>query len=438
MPDLIALVDCNNFYASCERVFNPGLIGKPVVVLSNNDGCVVARSSEAKALGIAMGAPAFQIQELIKVNDVQVFSSNYALYGDMSRRVMETLAQFSPELEAYSIDEAFLGLSGHLWSPVFLKGCTLPMLDSISGSPTDLALRMRATVRRWTGIPVSVGIAETKTLAKVAGELAKKAPSGVLDMTASGARSDVLARIPVEDVWGVGPSTARFLQGRGIRTALELRDADVRWVKDHLGVVCVRTVLELRCERCIPLEQHAKPKKNICVSRSFGRRIESLEELKEAVASYVTRAAEKARRAGRAASSLAVFIHTSPFGSEPPYGNTSEVSLPVPSSDTGELIQYALGILDAIFRKGHRYSKAGILLNGLVPASLVQGDLFDHRDRGRCSRLMKAMDQLNTGMGEGTVRFAATGFKKPWSARFMRRSPRYTTRWEELPIAKTG
>ena len=280
MPPLFALADCNNFYASCERVFNPKLAGRPAIVLSNNDGCVVARSNEAKALGIAMGVPAFQIRHLIRKHDVQVFSSNYALYGDLSQRVMETLQQFSPEVEVYSIDEAFLNLSG--FTNINL---------------TDYGRRIRATVKQWTGIPVSVGIAETKTLAKIANHVAKRTEGtdGVFDFTAWPDRDSVLARVLVEEVWGIGPNYARLLTQHGITTALGLRDADDHWIQKQMGVVGLRTVHELRGISCLPLEQCPPPKQGITCSRSFGRPVTTLAEMREAVAAYTARAAEKLR-----------------------------------------------------------------------------------------------------------------------------------------------
>jgi len=423
-PAIFALADCNNFYVSCERVFNPRLEGKPVVVLSNNDGCVIARSEEAKAIGIAMGVPLFKIRDLIESKGVHVFSSNYALYGDMSRRVMESLRQFTPEVEVYSIDEAFLNLSGI-------------QCEDLAG----YARQIRASVKQWTGIPISIGIAETKTLAKLANRAAKKLiGNGVLDLTAlqAAARTELLSRIAVEDVWGIGPAISRVLKERKILTALDLREANVRWIKVVFGIVTVRTVLELQGTPCMPLEFQPPSKKSICVSRSFGRPVDSLSELQESVSSYSSRAAEKARRLGLAAGSLSVFVHTNRFKDEPQYNNAASLSLPVATADTQELLQCALRGLARIFKDGFRYAKAGVLLNDLVPDSRAQPDLFDERDRDRARRLMKAMDLLNADMGAGTVHFASTGIRKPWQAKFQRRSPRYTTRWQELPVATTG
>ena len=420
-PTLFALVDCNNFYASCERVFNPSLNGKPVIVLSNNDGCVVARSEEAKAAGIGMGVPLFEIRDKIEAHRIEVFSSNYALYGDMSRRVMQCLSSFTPELEIYSIDEAFLNLSGFH-----------------ERNLTEYAQQIRATARQWTGIPVSIGIAETKTLAKVANRAVKKkliGSDGVFDWTDVSDRDSLLRRIAVEDVWGIGPSLSRYLKAQGIETALALRDADPRWIKQRLGVVPMRTVLELRGTPCIPLELHPPSKKNICVSRGFSRPIDTLAELEEAVAAYATRAAEKARRGKLHASALTIFVQTNRFKDEPQYNNAASFSFIAATADTQELIQTALRGVRAIFRKGYRYAKAGVLLNDLVGTARTQATLFDDRDRVRSLRLTKALDRINAEHGAETLHYAATGFSRTWRTKFARRSPRFTTRWNELPMA---
>src|SRR2546427_2996054 len=381
MPPVFALVDCNNFYVSCERVFDPKLDGKPVLVLSNNDGIVVARSNEAKALGIAMGVPAFQIRALIRKHDVQVFSSNYALYGDLSRRVMDTLAQFSPQVEVYSIDEAFLSLSG-------FTGRNL----------TEYGRAIRATVKRWTGIPVSVGIAETKTLAKIAGEVAKRTrdAGGVCDLTAWPDRGAVLADIPVEDVWGVGPNWARLLTESGVRTARDLREADEHWIRKRMGVVGARIVQELRGVSCLTVEDCPPPKQAVTVSRMFGRPIITLAEMREAVAAYTARAGEKLRHERLAATGLTVFLTTNPFKTdEPPDSNPATIKLPAVTDATPDLLRYALRGSERIYRDRDRYNKAGVMLTALVPASQVQGDLFDDRDRERPSVLMRLLAQLN-------------------------------------------
>ena len=419
MPPVFALVDCNNFYASCERVFNPRLEGKPLVVLSNNDGCVVARSNEAKALGIGMGVPEFQIRPLLRAHHVHVFSSNYRLYGDMSQRIMETLEQFSPDLEIYSIDEAFLSLGGFEWRDL-----------------TGYGRQIRRTVKQWTGIPVSVGIAETKTLAKIANRIAKRTPDigGVFDLFACPDREALLDRVAVEDVWGIGPNSARLLKQQGIVTALELRQTDDQWIRKHLSIVGVRLVYELRGRSCLELEQCPPPKQGITCSRAFGKPIATLSELEEAVSFYVSRAAEKLRGEGLTATVLTVFLMTNEFKDEPQYRNSVTCSLSVGTDTTSELIRVALRGLRTIYRDGYRYKKAGVMFTALVPPSQVQPDLFDRQDRPRSKRLMAALDAVNDRWGSGTLEYAASGLTKPWKTQFHRRSPAYTTDWNALPV----
>jgi DNA polymerase V len=420
---LFALVDCNNFYVSCERVFDPRLEGQAAVVLSNNDGCVVARSNEAKALGIAMGVPAFEIRDLIARHQIQVFSSNYALYGDMSHRVMETLRQLSPEVEVYSIDEAFLNLVG--------------FADRDLGG---YGRSIRATIKRWTGLPVSVGIAETKTLAKIANFYAKRRAelNGVLDLTTAPDRMDLLATLPVHEIWGVGPSSARFLKLNGIDNATQLSHANEQLIRKHLGVVGLRTVRELRGIACMPIELAPPSKQGITVSRSFGRPVEDFDELRAATVTYASRAAEKLRQGRLVASALTVFLETNPFKDEPQYRNARTLSLPMATDNSLELIQTALRGLKTIYRRGYRFKKSGVMLVDLIPATQVQANLFDREDRDRGRRLMAALDRINDRMGDGTLQFGAVGNRQPWRARFDHRSPQYTTRWEALPVAKAG
>jgi DNA polymerase V len=420
MPPVFALVDCNNFYASCERVFQPKLTGQPIVVLSNNDGCVVARSNEAKALGIRMGVPEFQIRPLLRAHHVQVFSSNYTLYGDLSQRVMETLEQFSPDLEIYSIDEAFMSLAGFERRNL-----------------TDYGRAIRKTVKQWTGLPVSVGIAETKTLAKIANRIAKRTADtdGVFDLLACPDRDTLLSRVAVEDVWGIGPSSARLLTQQGMKTALQLRQADEHWIRTHMGVVGLRVVAELRGHSCLDLDACPAPKQGITCSRAFGRSVCTLAEMEEAVSSYVARAAEKLRREGLAATVLTVFVMTNAFTEEPQYRNSVTCSLPVGTDMTSALIRTALRGLRTIYRDGYRYKKAGVMVTALVPASRVQPDLFDQQDRPKSKRLMTALDALNARWGAGTLQYAASGLSKPWKTQCHHRSPAYTTNWDELPIA---
>ncbi len=421
MPPVFALVDCNNVYASCERVFNPKLEGKPVVVLSNNDGCVVARSNESKALGIGMGVPEFQIRPLLRARQVQVFSSNYALYGDMSQRVMETLEQFSPAVEVYSIDEAFLSLVGFESRNLIEYGRT-----------------MRTTVKRWTGIPVSVGIAETKTLAKIANRVAKRNSdtNGVFDLTSCTDRERLLARMNVEDVWGIGPNHARLLKQHGITTALQLLQADDQWIRKHMGIVGVRLILELRGQSCLPLEQCPPPKQGITCSRAFGKPVSTLTEMEEAVSAYTSRAAEKLRGEGLAATVLTVFLMTNEFKEGPQYSNALTVPLIGATDSTHDLINAAVRGIRQIYREGYQYKKAGVMLTGLVLLSQIQTDLFDQQDRGRSKRLMSALDAINDRWGDGTLRYAASGMTRAWRTQFHRRSPAYTTHWPDLPLVQ--
>ena len=432
--EIFALVDCNNFYASCERVFNPKLEGRPVVVLSNNDGCVVARSNEAKALGIGMGVPAFEVEDIIRKNSVEVFSSNYALYADMSSRVMETLSAFTPDMEVYSIDEAFLDLAGFNCSPS-------------TSLRTDYGRKIWRTVKQWTGMPVTVGMARTKTLAKIANRVAKKSAkaNGVLDLTDSPYLDKVLTETPVEKVWTVGIKSALKLKGAGIKTALALRDADIGWVRQKFGVVGVRTVYELRGISCYPLEQNPPVKKSITVSRMFGEPVESIEELKEAIASYASRAGRKLRGQGLAAGVMTVYVTTSRF-IENRYFNSHTVEFAVATSDTIELIRSACRCIDRLYRKGCAFKKCGIIFNALVPENRVQKGLFDNVDpvrgptekasngvdRLKSQRLMRVIDSINTRL-DSPLQWAAEGLAQPWKVKFKRRSCRYTTRWDELP-----
>ena len=348
MYQVVALVDANNFYCSCERAFNAALHSKAVLVLSNNDGCVVARSNEVKALGIKMGQPVFECQELIEQHHIQVFSSNYPLYADVSNRIMNVLATFSPHTEVYSIDEAWIDLS-HI------------PLTSLS----DYGREIRETVWRFTGIPVSLGIATTKTLSKVATEIVKQQPlsHGVLSLVHSSHEEldELLEKLSVEDVWGIGSRYSRLLQSRDIFTAKDLKYANQRWIRKRLTVVGERTVLELRGVACIPLETQAKPKKGIMTAKSFGKSVESEEELLEAISTYTARAAEKLRKQESAASSISVFLHTNAFKKDAPqYGNSLSRVLPFPTSFTPDFLTAAREMIHSIYRKGYAYKKAGV------------------------------------------------------------------------------
>jgi len=419
---MLALVDCNSFYAACERVFEPRLWGRPVIVLSNNDGCVVARSAEAKALGIAAGACFFEIRDLAARHGVAVRSSNYTLYGDLSARVMAVLGRFTPHLEVYSIDEAFLDLGG-----------------MATGRLTACGRAIRRTVRRWTGIPVSVGIGPTKTLAKAANHLAKRDPAagGVRSLAGAGEQAAALARLDVEDLWGIGRRWGARLRRAGIRTALQLRQARPARVRRLLGVVGERTALELGGLPCLGLEEAPPPARSIVRSRSFGRPVRRREALEEAVAAHASRAAEKLRQQRQAAGAMGVFVATSPFRAAP-YANAATVPLDPLTDDTGRLIRAALAAVRPIFRTGLAYRKAGVMLSGLEPRAGLVESLFDRQDRARSERLMGVLDEVNGRLGPGTLRYAASGFERPWQMRRVHASPHYTTRWDELPTVRAG
>ncbi len=420
MKKIYALVDCNNFYASCERVFQPSLARRPVVILSNNDGNVVARSDEAKKLGIPFAAPYFKWKSCIEKNGVAVFSSNYTLYGDMSRRVMELLAGFTPEIEIYSIDEAFLSVEG------------------LAPDITAYARGIRSDIFQWTGIPVSVGIAPTKTLAKVANRIAKKNPDcgGVFNFCDVPSHDAALEKVGVDDVWGVGRQYGEMLKKNGIYTARELRDAPDVWVRKKMTIVGLRMVLELRGISCLSFDEVPSPKKGIVSSRSFGRPVEGLPELREALAGYVARGAEKLRFQGSLASFVSVFLMTNRFKhDEPQYSNGMTMKLPVATAYTPRLFRHADRILERIYRRGFRYKKIGVMFTGIIPAGNAQLDLFScAHDTEKTERLMQTMDDLNRRMGRGTVRFASEGIARSWQMRRHYLSARYTTHWNEIPV----
>jgi DNA polymerase V len=415
MKDVFALVDCNNFYVSCERIFNPKLNGRAIIVLSNNDGCVVARSNEAKRLGIKMGVAAFEIAGLLKKNNVIAMSSNYTLYADMSGRVMEVLSDFTPEMEVYSIDEAFLNLAG------------------INRPLGDYACRMRQTVKKWTGMPVSIGIGSTKTLAKIANHIAKRSmqADGVFDLTGAANVGEILAQVPVEKVWGVGIRTTIKLKRAGIETAFDLSKADAGWIRNCFGVVGVRTVYELGGVCCYQLENNPPAQKSIIVSRMFGEPVEDVERLKEAAATYAARAGERLREQKLAARAMSVFVNTSRFIKNS-YFNSQTIEFAVSTNDTTELIRAANSCVEKLYRQGCQFKKCGVILIGLVPEDRIQRGLFGNGEREKSGRLMRAIDAINAKVST-PVRWAAEGIGQPWQAKFKRRSKRYTTRWDELP-----
>ncbi|WP_269472820.1 translesion error-prone DNA polymerase V subunit UmuC [Vibrio sp. dhg] len=422
MP-VFALVDCNNFYASCEKLFRPDLKDTPVVVLSNNDGCVVARSREAKLLGIKMGVPVFQIKAEMQRHGILAFSSNYALYADLSSRVMRTLEEMAPRVEVYSIDEAFLDLTG-IESAISL---------------VEFGQQVRERIGHWIGITVCIGIAPTKTLAKLANHAAKKYPAtqGVVDLTNPDRQRRLLALVPVDDVWGVGRRLTKRLNALGITTALDLANASPRAIRDQFSVVLERTVRELNGESCIELEEIPPTKKQIVCSRSFGVKVTHFELLREAVCEYATRATEKLRKEQQQAKVLTVFIRTSPFkDNEPQYSNSASGELLIPSCDTRDFIELANHLLKRIWKDGFRYAKAGVMLSDFYDPGMFQPGLFDDvSTRSNSQQLMSVLDTINQS-GAGKVFFAGQGTKKDWSMKREHLSPAYTTRWDQLPRVK--
>lgn len=420
----IALVDVNNFYVSCERVFNPKLRNKPVVVLSNNDGCVVARSQEAKALGIRMGAPWFQVRKYAEQQGVIAYSSNYALYADMSNRVMSILRNFCPAQEVYSIDESFLDLSSF-----------------VTRDLQAYAQSLRKTVLQWTGLPVCVGIASSKTLAKLANHCAKHDASlhGVCQFNQWSTQEvdSRLQQIDVGDVWGVGPRLCKQLNALNIQTAYDLKQANAETLRQRFSVVMEKTIRELNGTTCLELESIRAPQQQILSSRSFGQPVYSLQSLSEAVTLYTSRAAEKLRKQQLYAGSVYVYIRTSPFRSDQPfYSNAMTLPLTNATNSTLTLTRAALAILEQIYQPGHAYAKAGISLGELTPASAMQCDLFDTvHDHEKSNRLMQAMDSVNRKMGKAALRLASEGQTQHWRMKQECKSPCYTTDWRQLIIA---
>ncbi len=420
---MIALVDCNNFFCSCERVFNPALVGKPVVVLSNNDGCIISRSEEAKALGIPMGAPLHEQQEVIRKHGVQVFSSNYTLYGDMSARVMSILRDEVPSIEVYSIDEAFLQLP--------------------EGFGEEQARALRAKVLRWTGIPVCIGMAHTKLLAKAANRHAKKnkaVTGGVFDIT--GRDEEILSRMEAGDLWGVGRNLSLRLKSMGITTALELKQADPASIRKSMGVIGERMLRELNGIPCLELEEMPPDRKGVMASRSFGSPVESLEELEEALANHVARASEKVRCFGLLATRMEVFVQTNRFKKEEPqYSRGIAITLDRPTSSSAELMTVARDLLRQIYRPGYRYKKTGVQLVNLVTEDEYQPELFDRPSS--TIHVDKIVDEINRRLGDpknpvitrasqGTLRSG-----KGWRMRSERHSPHYTTDLSQVPVVLT-
>ncbi len=411
----IALVDCNSFYVSCERLFNPKIQKKAVVVLSNNDGCVISRSREAKDFGIKMGEPYFKVKDLVKKNKVAVYSSNYALYGDISRRVMKVLKTFSPKVEIYSIDEAFIDLT-------FMdeKGIE------------NYGKEIRSKVLRWTGIPTSVGIASTKTLSKVANHIAKKEKAGVIYLSKN--IDEKLKKFPIEDVWGVGKQLSKFYYKNNINNAYDLKNVSNTWVKKGTNVLGAKTAMELRGITCIDLQVDEEKRKNCCVSRSFGRKVNNIEELEESIITHCLNAAEKIRAENSVAKTITVFIRTSPFDKNKKYySNSKTIDLAIPTSNSIELIKNAVKSLNDIYKHGYLYQKTGIILSNLKDAKQSNQNLLSPLLENKSKRLMEAIDYTNTKYGRYAISIAQAGLDKGWKMRREHSSKIDTASFDSLP-----
>ena len=413
---IFVLADCNNFYVSCERVFNPFLNNKPVVVLSNNDGCVVSRSNEAKLLGIPMGAPYYKYKQTIDENDVAVFSSNYQLYGDMSERVMESLKIMAPSLEIYSIDEAFIRLKEIRETDTFNK-----------------ILNIKKKIFKWTGIPVSFGIAHTKTLSKIANQIAKKhTGAGVFDIRKESICDEIIKEMPVEDIWGISTNWGKRLRLIGVSTVFELKKSNPGFIRKHLGVVMERIVYELNGVSCLGLEGES-PKKNIMSSKSFGKPIHDLFDIEEALSSYASRACEKLRAQRSKCRGIYVFIKTNSFQqNKPQYRNGLSYEFDLPTSDTRIIVSKAKRLMQIIYKEGFSFHKCGIILMDLVPEDYKQAHFFADNDSAAQDEFMVLVDGLNKSMGPKTLFYLSQGINKGWQMRCSRRSKRYTTNWSEI------
>ena len=415
----IALIDCNSFYVSCERLFNPKIRKKPVVVLSNNDGCIISRSNEAKALGIKMGEPYFKEKKIIVNNNVQVFSSNYSLYGDISRRVMRTLKRFNSDIEIYSIDEAFLDLSNFSDNEI-----------------ENVGHEIRSIVLKWTGIPTSIGIAKTKTLSKVANHIAKKKKSGVVSLIGVENIDPILEKVEINDVWGVGRQLTKFYHKNGIYNAKQLKNKSNTWIKKSSNVLGSRTAMELRGISCIGLETTSAKRKSCIVSRSFGKRVEDFQELKEAIASYSLNASEKIRSEALVAKSITIFIRTSPFQNRYGfYSNSKTINFPIATNNSIEVVKAAVSALKTIFKNGYRYQKAGVLLSHLSNSNNGKNLFSSIRDE-KINILMKSIDNTNYRYGRSTLSLASAGVHKKWNMRRQHSSKIDTADFYCLPTIK--
>lgn len=415
---MFALIDCNNFYASCERVFRPDLNGKPIVVLSNNDGCVIARSNEAKALGIPMGAAAFEYENMFKHHHVQVFSTNFALYGDMSNRVMTILSDYSPEMEIYSIDECFLKLHG---------------FDTYFNL-NDYGLNMRHRVTKWTGIPISVGIAPTKALAKAANRIAKKFPertNGVYVIDSEEKRIKALKWLKIEDVWGIGRQHAKRLIAQQVKSAYDFTQLPDSWVRKTMAIVGLRLKHDLQGIPTFNLEE-VQPKKSIATTRSFETNYTEFNQLKERITTFAVACAEKLRQQQSCCNALLVFIHTNGHRKDlPQYSRSIVLQLPFPTNSSIELATFATQALQRIFKPGYRYKKAGVIVQDLTPETLLQTTLFERRNE-RHIPLMQVVDKINTTYGQQKIRLASQDQKRVWKMKQQQLSPRYTTKLTDI------
>ena len=418
----IALIDCNSFYVSCERLFKPSLIKKPVIVLSNNDGCIISRSSEAKDLGIKMGEPYFKAKKIITKSNVHVFSSNYSLYGDISRRVMKTLKHFAPEMEIYSIDEAFLNLS------------IVPDNEIL-----QFGKKIRDTVLRWVGIPTSIGIATTKTLSKIANHIAKKEKSGVVSLVNKKNIDRILEKIEIRDVWGVGRQLSKFYINNGIFNANQLKNISNNWIKKNSNVLGSRTAMELRGASCISLEITQSKRKSCCVSRSFGKKVERLQELKESITNHCLNAAEKIRSESLLTKSITIFIRTSPFQKmEIHYSNSKTIDFPIATDNSIEIVKSAILGLKLIFKKGYKYQKSGIILSGLYESKSYNNNLFSSTKDKKTKDLMRSIDYTNFRYGRSTLSLAVAVSNKKWKTKRQHSSKIDTTDFDCLPIIKVS
>ena len=416
----IALIDCNSFYVSCERLFKPSLIKKPVIVLSNNDGCIISRSSEAKDLGIKMGEPYFKAKKIITKSNVHVFSSNYSLYGDISRRVMKTLKHFAPEMEIYSIDEAFLNLS------------IVPDNEIL-----QFGKKIRDTVLRWVGIPTSIGIATTKTLSKIANHIAKKEKSGVVSLVNKKNIDRILEKIEIRDVWGVGRQLSKFYINNGIFNANQLKNISNNWIKKNSNVLGSRTAMELRGASCISLEITQSKRKSCCVSRSFGKKVERLQELEESITNHCLNAAEKIRSESLLTKSITIFIRTSSFQKmEIHYSNSKTIDFPIATDNSIEIVKSAILGLKLIFKKGYKYQKSGIILSGLYESKSYNNNLFSSTKDKKTKDLMRSIDYTNFRYGRSTLSLAVALSKKKWKTKKQYFSKIDTTNFDCLPTVK--